>query len=118
MAHTTPNTLALQSLLFSSDASRSCLFRQPSARELEFLQFFSAVQSLLSQDERRMLGRYHRRGRNGYALSSILGIMLLKLLYQIRTMKATLFLLHENGNLKDMLAITQVPSEATVSRLS
>lgn len=118
MAHTTPNTLALQSLLFSSDAFRSCLFRQPSARELEFLQFFSAVQSLLSQDERRMLGRYHRRGRNGYALSSILGIMLLKLLYQMRTMKATLFLLHENGNLKDMLAITQVPSEATVSRLS
>ena len=82
MAHATPNTQALQSLLFSSEALRSCLFRQPSARELEFLQFFSAVQCLLSQDERRRLGRHHRRGRNGYALSSILGIMLLKLLYQ------------------------------------
>jgi len=118
MTHTTPTTVALQSLLFSSDAFRSCLFRQPSARELEFLQFFSTVQSFLSQDEKRMLGRYHRRGRNGYAMSSILGIMLLKLLYQMRTMKATLQLLHENGNLKDMLAITKVPSEATVSRLS
>ena len=65
-----------------------------------------------------MLGRHHRRGRNGYSLSSILGIMLLKLLYQQRTMKQTLQLVHENGNLKDMLAITGVPSEATVSRLS
>jgi len=118
MAHTTPNTWALQSLLFSSGSLTSCLFRQPSARELEFLQFFSTVQSLLSPDERRRLGRHHRRGRNGYALSSILGIMLLKLIYQQRTMKGTLLLLHENGNLKDILAITEVPSEATVSRLS
>jgi len=47
MAHTTPNTWALQSLLFSSGSLTSCLFRQPSARELEFLQFFSTVQSLL-----------------------------------------------------------------------
>ena len=118
MAHTTPNTLALQSLLFASESIKSCLFREPSARELEFLRFFSAVQSLLSPKERRLLGRHHRRGRDGYALSSILGIMLLKLLYQMRTMKGTLLLLHENGNLKDMLAITEVPSEATVSRLS
>lgn len=118
MTNGTPNTLALQSLLFSSESLKSCLFRQPSARELEFLHFFSAVQSLLSQDERRKLGRCHRRGRDGYALSSILGIMLLKLLYQQRTMKQTLQLVHENGNLKDMLAITGVPSEATVSRLS
>ena len=44
--------------------------------------------------------------------------MLLKLLYQMRTMKGTLQLLQENGNLKDMPAITKVPSEATVSRLS
>ena len=106
MAHTTPNTLALQSLLFPSDAFTSCLFRQPSARELEFLQYFQTVRSLLSSDERRMLGRHHRRGRNGYALTSILGIMLLKLLYQMRTMKQTLLLLRENGNLKDMLAIS------------
>ena len=33
-------------------------------------------------------------------------------------MKGTLSLLRENGNLKDMLAITMVPSEASVSRLS
>jgi len=118
MTYGTPTSLALQSLLFSSGSIKSCLFREPSERELEFLQFFSAVQSLLSPDERRMLGRHHRRGRNGYALSSILGIMLLKLLYQQRTMKQTLQLVHENGNLKDMLAIAEVPSEATMSRLS
>ena len=118
MTHGTPTPVVLQSLLFAHDELKSCLIRQPSARELEFLQYFQTVRSLLSSDERRMLGRHHRRGRNGYALASILGIMLLKLLYQQRTMKQTLLLLHENGNLKDMLAITQVPSEATVSRLS
>lgn len=118
MTHGTPTSLVLQSLLFAHDELKSCLFRQPSARELEFLQYFQTVRSLLSSDERRMLGKHHRRGRNGYALTSILGIMLLKLLYQTRTMKQTLLLLHENGNLKDMLAITRVPSEATVSRLS
>jgi hypothetical protein len=32
--------------------------------------------------------------------------------------KGTLSLLRENGNLKDMLSITKVPSEATMSRLS
>ena len=118
MTHGTPTPVVLQSLLFAHDELKSCLLRQPSARELEFLQYFQTVRSLLSSDERRMLGRHHRRGRNGYALASILGIMLLKLLYQQRTMKQTLLLLHENGNLKDMLAITEVPSEATVSRLS
>jgi IS5 family transposase len=118
MTHGTPTPAVLQSLLFAHDELKSCLLRQPSARELEFLQYFQTVRSLLSSDERRMLGRHHRRGRNGYALASILGIMLLKLLYQQRTMKQTLLLLHENGNLKDMLAITEVPSEATVSRLS
>ena len=118
MTHGTPTPAVLQSLLFAHDELKSCLLRQPSARELEFLQYFQTVRSLLSSDERRMLGKYHRRGRNGYALASILGIMLLKLLYQQRTMKQTLLLLHENGNLKDMLAITEVPSEATVSRLS
>src|SRR5690554_6037912 len=118
MTHGTPTPAVLQSLLFAHDELKSCLLRQPSARELEFLQYFQTVRSLLSSDERRMLGRHHRKGRNGYALASILGIMLLKLLYQQRTMKQTLLLLHENGNLKDMLAITEVPSEATVSRLS
>jgi len=118
MTHGTPTPAVLQSLLFAHDELKSCLLRQPSARELEFLQYFQTVRSLLSSDERRMLGRHHRKGRNGYALASILGIMLLKLLYQQRTMKQTLLLLHENGNLKDVLAITEVPSEATVSRLS
>jgi IS5 family transposase len=64
------------------------------------------------------LQRSHRRGRLGYDLLPILGIMLLKLHYQVRTVKGTLALLCENGNLKDMLGITRVPSEATVSRLS
>lgn len=118
MHHTTPNPLVLQSLLFCHDDLGSCLFREPSERELEFLQYYHGVQSLLTWDEMHRLQRTHRRGRLGYDLLPILGIMLLKLHYQIRTVKGTLSLLRENGNLKDMLAITMVPSEASVSRLS
>jgi hypothetical protein len=76
------------------------------------------VQSLLTPDELHRLQRSHRRGRIGYDLLPILGIMLLKLHHQVRTVKGTLALLRENGNLKDMLGITRVPSEASVSRLS
>jgi hypothetical protein len=76
------------------------------------------VQSLLTCDELHRLQRSHRRGRIGYDLLPILGIMLLKLHHQVRTVKGTLALLRENGNLKDMLGITRVPSEASVSRLS
>lgn len=76
------------------------------------------MQSLLTPDELHRLHRSHRRGRLGYDLLPILGIILLKLHHQVRTVKGTLSLLRENGNLKDMLGITRVPSEASVSRLS
>ncbi len=118
MHHTTPTPLVLQSLLFSHEDFSPCLFRRPSERENEFLSFFQGVQSLLTCEELHRLQRSHRRGRLGYDLLPILGIMLLKLHYQVRTVKGTLALLCENGNLKDMLGITRVPSEATVSRLS
>lgn len=118
MSHSTRNTPFLQSLLFSHDDLGSCLFREPSQRELEFLQYYHGVQSLLTCDELHRLQRSRRRGRLGYGLLPILGIMLLKLHYQVRTVKGTLSLLRENGNLKDMLGITRVPSEAVVSRLS
>lgn len=118
MAHSTRNTPPfLQSLLFSHDDLGSCLFREPSGRELEFLQYYhGGVKSLLTCDELHRLRRSHcRGGRLGYDLLPILGIMLLKLHHQVKTVKGTLSLLCENGNLKDMLAITKVPSEATVS---
>ena len=118
MIHSTRNTPFLQSLLFSHEDFSPCLFRRPSERESEFLSFFQGVQSLLTCEELHRLQRSHRRGRLGYDLLPILGIMLLKLHYQVRTVKGTLALLCENGNLKDMLGITRVPSEATVSRLS
>ena len=105
MAHSTPTTAALQSLLFPHDALKSCLFREPSARELEFLRFLHSVWSLLTPEENRMLDRRHRRGRIGYDLFGILGIMLLKLFYRQATMR-------------DMLCCNGVPSQATVSRLS
>ena len=118
MTYSTRNTPFLQSLLFSHEDFSPCLFREPSERELEFLQYYHGVQSLLTPDELHRLHRSHRRGRVGYDLLPILGIMLLKLHRQVRTVKGTLSLLRENGNLKDMLGITRVPSEASVSRLS
>jgi hypothetical protein len=43
--------------------------------------------------------------------------MLLKLYYRQSTMKETLLLLQENGNLKDILGISRVPSRATTCKL-
>ena len=57
------------------------------------------------------------KGRVGYDLLSILGIMLLKLHFRQPTMKETLLLLEENGNLRDILGISRVPSRATACRL-
>jgi hypothetical protein len=118
MTHTTPNTSSLQSLLFTCEDFGSCFFREPSDRELEFLSYYTAVQQLLSPAELIGLRRGRCRGRAGYDLLSILGIMLLKLHYRQPTMKETLLLLQENGNLKDILGISRVPSQATACRLS
>jgi hypothetical protein len=118
MAYSTPNTSSLQSLLFDTEDFSSCFFRKPSDRELEFLTFFTTVQQLLSPSELKGLRRSRIRGRVGYDLLSILGIMLLKLHYRQPTMKETLLLLQENGNLKDILGISRVPSQATACRLS
>lgn len=118
MPHSTPTNFPLQSLLLSNDDFSSCFFRNPTHRELEFQSFYHAVQSLLSCDEMRKLKKYHRKGRIGYDLVSILGIQLLKLHYKVQTIKDTLLLLEENINLKTILYLHQVPSTATASRLS
>ena len=117
MAHSTPTSFGLQSLLLSKDDFSSCFFRRPTDRELEFLSFFNAVRSLLSSDEARQLRRYHCKGRIGYDLLSILGMQMLKTHYRQQTIKETL-LLQENGNLREILGITSVPSPASASRLS
>ncbi len=118
MSYSTPTNFPLQSLLLSNDDFSSCFFRNPTNRELEFQSFFLAVQSLLSCDESRKLKKYHRKGRIGYDLVSILGIQLLKLHYKVQTIKDTLLLLEENINLRTILCLNQVPSPATASRLS
>jgi hypothetical protein len=118
MTHSTPTTFGLQSLLFSKDDLSLCFFRPPTDRELEFMSFFHGVQSLLSFEEVLQLRRCHTRGRTGYDLITILGIQLLKIHYRQPTMRETLLLLQENGNLREILGICQVPSPASVSRLS
>lgn len=118
MQHSTPMTDSLQSLLFFHHDVSSCFFRKPTERELAFQTVFRSVQALLSPDEKIQLNRYHRKGRTGYDLMAILGIMLLKLFYRQATMKETLLLLQENGNLKDILGICSIPSQASLSRLS
>jgi len=118
MAYSTPNTSSLQSLLFDTEDFGSCFFREPLERELEFLGLYTTVQQLLSPGELTCLLRGSIKGRVGYDLLSILGIMLLKLHFRQPTMKETLLLLQENGNLKDILGISTVPSQATACRLS
>jgi hypothetical protein len=49
---------------------------------------------------------------------SIFSIMILKLMYQLLTIRQTLQLLQENGNLRMIVEIDSVPSEASMSRLS
>ena len=93
MAYSTPNTSSLQSLLFDTEDFGSCFFREPSERELEFLSLYATVQQLLSPGELTRLRRGTIRGRVGYDLLSILGIMLLKLHFRQPTMKETLLLL-------------------------
>ena len=118
MAYSTPNPSSLQSLLFDTEDFGSCFFREPSERGLEFLGLYATVQQLLSPGELTCLLRGSIKGRVGYDLLSILGIMLLKLHFRQPTMKETLLLLRENGNLKDILGISTVPSQATACRLS
>ncbi len=109
---------SLQPILFSPDDVSSHFMRKPTERELEFLSYFHTAQKLLSPDELMQLRRYHAVGRIGYDLVSIFGILILKLHYHQRTMKDTLLLLEEHMNLRDILGLAQVPSEASMSRLS
>lgn len=118
MHHSTPMKASLQSLLFSHQDISTCFSRKPTERELAFQSVFKSVQSLLASEESIQLSRFHSKGRTGYDLMAILGIMLLKLFYRQPTMKETLLLLQENGNLKDILGICSVPSPSSVSRLS
>lgn len=118
MSYSTLLPSTLQSILFSPHDFSSHFFRKPTDRELDFLQYFQIAQELLSSTECKQLTRYHLVGRKGFDLVSIFGILLLKLFYHLRTIKETLLLLQENGNLRDILGLRQVPSEASMSRLT
>ncbi len=118
MPNPTVTPSSLQPMFFSHDDFSSHFCRKPTDRELAFMSYFQTAQTLLNSDERMQLSRHHTVGRIGYDLVSIFGILILKLHYHQRTMKDTLFLLNENINLRDILDIPQVPSEASMSRLS
>ena len=118
MPHSTTTPSSLQSILFTPKDLSPCFFRKPTKRELEFKSYFYTIKTLLTTAERIQMSRYHSVGRIGYDLVSIFGILILKLHYHIRTMKETLLLLQENMNLRDILDISPVPSEASMSRLS
>lgn len=93
-------------------------YRTPSAKTLLFLEYYKTVYGLLSDKEKTLLSNRCRKGRAGYTLSEIFGIMMLKQIYGVPTIKATLQLLEDNQNLCTILNIEKIPSEATVSRLS
>jgi hypothetical protein len=115
--HSVPSVL-LQPLLFSTEEFPNCFFRKPSRRELEFLSYLRILRGLLTVEEQRQLSFNNRLGRSGYSLMSIFSIMILKLMYQLLTIRQTLQLLQENGNLRMIVEIDSVPSEASMSRLS
>ncbi len=115
--HTAPSPL-LQPLLFCADDFANCFFRKPSQRENDFLTHLGICRQLLGAEELARLDAVNERGRTGYTLMSIFSIMALKLLYSQVTMKQTLALVRENDNLRQIIGITEVPSEATMSRLS
>ncbi|MDI9455189.1 MAG: transposase [Spirochaetota bacterium] len=115
--HSVPSAL-LQPLLFSHDELSNHFFRKPSERELLLLSYLQIIRGLLTAKEYSLLAQRNRFGRTGYSLVSILSILILKLLYQQMTMKQTLQLLKENENLRMIVEIDTVPSEATMSRLS
>ncbi len=93
-------------------------YRTPSAKTLLFLEYYKTVYGLLSDKEKALLSNRSRKGRTGYTLFEIFGIMMLKQIYGVPTIKATLQLLEDNQNLCTILNIEKIPSEATVSRLS
>lgn len=115
--HSVPSVL-LQPLLFSHDELSNHFFSNPSERELELLNYLNILRDLLTAEELRLLSLSNRLGRTGYPLLSVLSIMVLKLLYQQLTVRQTLQLLQENENLRMIVEIDSVPSEATMSRLS
>ena len=115
--HSVPSLL-LQPLLFSHDELSNNFFRKPSERELQLLSYLQIVRGLLTDEEYQLLNQSNRFGRTGYSLLSILSILILKLMYQQMTMKQTLQLLKENENLRMIVEVDRVPSEATMSRLS
>lgn len=118
MAYSTLPSALLQSILFSHSDFSSSLFREPTERELEFISYLQTAHKLLNPDQTIQLIHYHSVGRIGYELLSIFGILMMKLFYHQRTMKDTLLLLEEHMNLQDILGLKQVPSEASMSRLS
>ena len=80
----------LQPLLFSNEEFPNCFFRKPSKRELELLSYLRILRGLLTVDEQRKLSFNNRLGRSGYSLMSIFSIMVLKLMYQLLTIRQTL----------------------------
>jgi hypothetical protein len=115
--HSTPSVL-LQPLLFTCEQLPNHFFRKPSQRELELLSSLRILRGLLTGEQIHSLSKVNHLGRTGYPLMSILSIMILKLMHEQKTMRQTLQLLEENGNLQMIVEVDTVPSEATMSRLS
>lgn len=113
--NTTVNSPILQPLLFSQEDLGNCFLRPPSEREVEFHNLYCCILELLSPEEIIALRFKRTKGRKGFDLTSILGIMVLKLHYQLRTMKDALMTLEENANLRYILGLDKVPAESTTS---
>ncbi len=118
MEHRSKSNPNLQPLLFTPEDFANCFFRKPSDREYEFLTYLTICRRLLGAEDLAKLDAVNELGRTGYKLMSIFALLSLKLLYSQVTMKQTLELVRGNDNLRQIIGVVKVPSEATVSRLS
>ncbi len=118
MEHSSKSNPNLQPLLFTPEDFANCFFRKPSDREYEFLTYLTICRRLLTAEDLAKLDAVNELGRTGYKLMSIFALLSLKLLYSQVTMKQTLELVRGNDNLRQIIGVVKVPSEATVSRLS
>ena len=104
----------IQPLLFTFDDFKGCLFFQPTYKEREFMDLWQNilpfVPSSLFEEKKA------HTGRPGYALIDLLGVSMVKALFNFRCMCDTLDFIESNINIKTILGLARVPSNATVSK--
>lgn len=103
-----------QPLLFTFNDFKGCLFSQPTDKEQEFINLWQNILSFIPSslfEEKKA-----HTGRPGYALIDLLGVSMVKAVFNFRCMCDTLDFIESNINIKTILGLIKVPSNATISK--